>query len=119
MVKDIFNTLDKHTAGRAAHGTSFTRKTIQCTGSDLIRTLGEPTFLGSSDDKVRMEWVLEYNAYDEQDNEISAIITIYDWKTSPSYDLVNSDYDWHIGSKNYNPYIIDIFVEDLEQAITV
>jgi len=118
MVKELFYTYDAKEGGKVANGTHFTQKTIQATGQDLKRVLGEPTFVGSEDDKVRMEWILEYNAYDNLDNEISATITIYDWKTNPSFNLDDNLYDWHIGSKNFAPSTIEYFIDDLERSIT-
>lgn len=113
MTKDTFEVLRPSEVRRKANGLHFTNKVLQCTGSDLTRVLGEPTYRGSDDDKVRLEWIIEYNAYDEMDNELSAIISIYDWKTNPSFDLDSNLYDWHIGSKNFNASTIDYFIEDM------
>jgi len=72
---------------------------INATYSQLIEALGEPTYdEPSGDDKVQVEWVVEFN-----DN----FFTIYDWKTGsreytenelamfnvggtiPAYDFIN------------------------------
>jgi len=60
----------------------------------IERAFGEPTFYGSSDDKVTVEWVIVFDD--------GTVATIYDWKR---YDLgsplIDEMYSWHIGGKNY------------------
>ena len=82
----------------ASSGTSL-QGYINATYSQLLETLGKPTYNESSgDDKVQVEWVVEFN-----DN----FFTIYDWKTGsreytenelamfnvggtiPAYDFIN------------------------------
>ena len=55
---------------------------------DLVNKLGEPTIIGSGDDKVQYEWVMKFEGQ---------VFTIYDWKT---YDPEYSEYEldtWSIG----------------------
>ena len=55
---------------------------------DLVNKLGEPTVIGSGDDKVQYEWIIRYE---------DRIYTIYDWKT---YDAEYTEYEldtWSIG----------------------
>jgi hypothetical protein len=55
---------------------------------DLVRKLGEPTVIGSGDDKVQYEWIMKFEG---------EIFTIYDWKT---YDAEYTEYEldtWSIG----------------------
>ena len=82
----------------ASSGTSL-QGYINATYSQLLETLGKPTYNEpSGDDKVQVEWVVEFN-----DN----FFTIYDWKTGsreytknelamfnvggtiPAYDFIN------------------------------
>jgi len=83
----------------ASSGTSL-QGYINATYSQLLEALGEPTYNEpSGDDKVQVEWVVEFN-----DN----FFTIYDWKTGsreyteneltmfnvggtiPAYDFINA-----------------------------
>ena len=55
---------------------------------DLVHKLGEPTVIGSGDDKVQYEWIMKFE---------DQIFTIYDWKT---YDAEYTEYEldtWSIG----------------------
>ena len=55
---------------------------------DLVNKLGEPTVIGSGDDKVQYEWIMKFE---------DQIFTIYDWKT---YDAEYTEYEldtWSIG----------------------
>jgi hypothetical protein len=55
---------------------------------DLVEKLGEPTVIGSGDDKVQYEWIMKFE---------DQIFTIYDWKT---YDAEYTEYEldtWSIG----------------------
>jgi hypothetical protein len=55
---------------------------------DLVEKLGEPTVIGSGDDKVQYEWIMKF---------AGQIFTIYDWKT---YDAEYTEYEldtWSIG----------------------
>ena len=55
---------------------------------DLVNKLGEPTVIGSGDDKVQYEWIMKFE---------DRIYTIYDWKT---YDAEYTEYEldtWSIG----------------------
>ncbi len=58
---------------------------------DLVNKLGEPTVIGSGDDKVQYEWIMEFKG---------EVFTIYDWKT---YNAEYTEYEldtWSIGG-NY------------------
>ena len=73
---------------------------------DLVEKLGEPTVIGSGDDKVQYEWIMEFEG---------EIFTIYDWKT---YDAEYTEYEldtWSIGGNAnsaallfaFKPYIYE------------
>jgi len=70
------------------NGTSL-RGYVLTTYDKLVATFGEPTYLGSYDEKTTCEWFIEF--------EDGTVATIYDWKTggTPMY-----PYEWHIGGKN-------------------
>lgn len=60
----------------------------------LVATFGEPTFLGSGDDKVDFEWDIQFDD--------GTVATVYNWK---DYDggwkaMLASEYCWHIGGRN-------------------
>ena len=66
---------------------------INATYSQLIETLGEPTYdEPSGDDKVQVEWVVEFN--DE-------IFTIYDWKTFSRNYTQNELTRFNVGGTTY------------------
>lgn len=67
---------------------------------DLVEKLGEPTVIGSGDDKVQYEWIINYK---------SAIFTIYDWKT---YDAEYTEYEldtWSVGGNERSASMVNEF----------
>jgi len=67
---------------------------------DLVEKLGEPTVVGSGDDKVQYEWIIRYE---------DRIYTIYDWKT---YDAEYTEYElytWSIGGNEKSAALLDDF----------
>jgi len=67
---------------------------------DLVHKLGEPTIIGSGDDKVQYEWIIEYE---------DRVYTIYDWKT---YDPEYTEYEltvWSIGGNAKSTLLLDEF----------
>jgi len=67
---------------------------------DLVEKLGEPTVIGSGDDKVQYEWLIEYE---------NRVYTIYDWKT---YDPEYTEYEldtWSIGGNAKSTLLLDDF----------
>jgi len=67
---------------------------------DLVEKLGEPTVVGSGDDKVQYEWIIRYE---------DRIYTIYDWKT---YDAEYTEYElfnWSIGGNAKSTLLLDDF----------
>jgi len=118
LLQDTFTTVYGSRANTLVNGTHFSKLVIKTTGSDLKRVLGEPSFQTSGDDKVRMEWVVSYFSYDEMDEEVRKTFTIYDWKTNPNVDLMNQEYEWHVGTRdNFNNDVL-LFIDDLERTIT-
>lgn len=63
--------------------------TITLTYAELVVKLGEPTYLGSADEKSQAEWVIEF-----EDDDVTTA-TVYDWK---EYDTPKEQVtEWHIG----------------------
>ena len=69
---------------------------------DLVNKLGKPTVVGSGDDKVQYEWIIEFEG---------EIFTIYDWKT---YDAEYTEYElytWSIGGNEDSAALLFAFKE--------
>jgi hypothetical protein len=69
---------------------------------DLVTKLGKPTVIGSGDDKVQYEWIMEFEG---------EIFTIYDWKT---YDAEYTEYEldtWSIGGNTNSAALLFAFKE--------
>jgi len=72
----------------ASSGTSL-QGYINATYSQLLEVLGKPTYnKPSGDDKVQVEWVVEFN-----DN----FFTIYDWKTGSREYTENELTEFNVG----------------------
>ena len=77
--------------------------------SQLIRTLGQPTFdQESGDGKVQFEWVFKFNG---------EIFTIYDWKTYDIEYSINELTTWNVGGKTYAGEFTD-YIEKLVEEKT-
>jgi hypothetical protein len=79
---------------RSSSGTSFHNSTVRASVNELIKIIGEPTYvINDGEDKVNIEWELE------DDNE--DVVTIYDWK---EYRKIGYDekIEWHIGGMSKN-----------------
>ena len=69
---------------------------------DLVAKLENPSVVGSGDDKVQYEWIMEFEG---------EIFTIYDWKT---YDTEYTEHElttWSIGGNEYSATIVNEFKE--------
>jgi hypothetical protein len=69
---------------------------------DLVAKLGDPSVVGSDDDKVQYEWIMKFEG---------EIFTIYDWKT---YDAEYTEYElttWSIGGNEDSATIVNKFKE--------
>jgi hypothetical protein len=72
----------------ASSGTSL-QGYINATYSQLLETLGKPTYNEpSGDDKVQVEWVVEFN---------DKFFTIYDWKTGSREYTENELTEFNVG----------------------
>jgi hypothetical protein len=92
---------------KEVNGTSFHNSTVRASVNELIKVIGEPTYVvNDGEDKVNIEWVLE----DDNGN----VITIYDWK---EYRKIGYDekINWHIGGKNKD--ITDNAKEEIEYVL--
>jgi hypothetical protein len=87
-----FKVLNFQDAEGVTNGSSH-KGYINATYSQLIETLGEPTYdEPSGDDKVQVRWVVEFN--DE-------IFTIYDWKTFSREYTENKLTRFNVGGTTY------------------
>ncbi|MDO8609251.1 MAG: hypothetical protein Q7R95_01765, partial [bacterium] len=68
--------------------TSYSGIQLMTTLTNLLDTIGQPSNIGSGDNKIQLEWVFV-------DKEKT--ITIYDWKENTPIHKIEC---WHIGSKN-------------------
>ena len=67
---------------------------------DLVTKLGEPTVIGSGDDKVQYEWIMDYKG---------ETFTIYDWKTyDPEYTEHELD-TWSVGGNERSASMVNEF----------
>jgi ABC-type Fe3+-hydroxamate transport system substrate-binding protein len=70
------------------------------TYDDIIRTFGVPSiFVPSGDNKVQLEWVIEFNG---------DIFTIYDWKTYDRDYTLQELTVWSIGGKSSSYDFLDL-----------
>ncbi len=92
----IYTLKEEEEAMELSCGTSLAGYLKDTTYNQLVNTLGEPTFpLASGDNKVQKEWVIEFKG---------VIFTIYDYKTYSEEDTIMFYRNWHIGSKESNPF---------------
>ena len=86
IIKEQFQVFDNYTD--VADGTWKIGSLNGIYYRDLVNKLGQPTVIGSGDDKVQYEWIMKFE---------DQIFTIYDWKT---YDAEYTEYEldtWSIG----------------------
>lgn len=78
---------------KSSNFTSWHGDTVRATINQLYSVLGNPEYLGTTDDKSQYDWVMETNNGD--------VFTVYDWK---EYRFLNRDerIEWHIGGHNSN-----------------
>jgi hypothetical protein len=99
-----FKVLDFQQADSLTVGSSF-KGYINATYSQLIETLGEPTYdEPSGDDKVQVQWVISF----EGDT-----FTIYDWKSGSREYMENELTQFNVGGKTYAGY----FIEKIESLL--
>jgi hypothetical protein len=78
-------------------GSGFSGIKLNVTLDNLINLLGQPTNVGSADDKVQLEWdLVDENVEEQIQNGEVRCITIYDWKTNLPIHKINQ---WNVGSK--------------------
>ena len=84
---------------------TFLQGYINATYSQLLEALGEPTYNEpSGDDKVQVEWVVEFEGN---------IFTIYDWKTFSREYTENELMKFNVGGKTS----ASDFIEEVETLI--
>lgn len=75
-------------------GSSFAGFYLNVSVNKLLDILGDPTTIGSRDDKVQLQWVY-YNPKVGSEQ----VITIYDYREDKPISKIKQ---WHIGAKNLN-----------------
>lgn len=92
----IYTSEEQEEAMDLSCGTSLAGYLKDTTYDQLVNTLGEPTHPDASgDNKTQKEWIIEFKG---------TIFTIYDWKTYSEEDTIMFYRNWHIGSKDSNPF---------------
>ena len=92
----IYTSEEQEEAMDLSCGTSLAGYLKDTTYDQLVNTLGEPTHPDASgDNKTQKEWIIEFKG---------TIFTIYDWKTYSEEDTIMFYRNWHIGSKESNPF---------------
>ena len=92
--------LNKNEVGVKLFGSSH-RGSIMTSYDRLVELFGEPTSNGSSDGKVRVEWVIQFNGY---------CFSIYDWKEDKPLTEVKQ---FEIGGNSPSGY----FIEELTKKV--
>jgi hypothetical protein len=92
----IYTSEEQEEAMDHSCGTSLAGYLKDTTYTQLVSALGKPTHPDASgDNKIQKEWIIEFKG---------TIFTIYDWKTYSEEDTIMFYRNWHIGSKNTNPF---------------
>ena len=92
----IYTSEEQEEAMDLSCGTSLAGYLKDTTYDQLVNALGEPTYPDASgDDKTQKEWIIEFKG---------TVFTIYDWKTYSEEDTIMFYRNWHIGSKESNPF---------------
>jgi len=97
---------DKEIALDKTYGTSLKGYIRGVKYSELIRAIGQPTFVEESGDgKIQFEWVVNFNG---------DTYTIYDWKTYDVEYTINELDTWNIGGHS----IAYDFIDHVENLIS-
>ena len=91
---------------QSSNMTSFHGHTVRATVEQISQICGSPLYVGSPDEKVQYDWVME--------TEDGKVFTIYDWK---EYREIHEDevIEWHIGA--HDGYTAACGQSELEEAI--
>ena len=73
---------------KITNGTSFSDILLTVTLERLVELLGQPSFVGSGDNKVQLEWV-----FYENENKV---LIVYDYKENRHIAEIR---EWRVGSK--------------------
>lgn len=98
ITKEQFQVFDNYTDVAAG-----TWKIGSLTGlffKDLVHKLGQPSVIGSGDDKVQYEWIMDYKG---------ATFTIYDWKTYDAEYTENELTVWSVGGNDRSASMVGEF----------
>ncbi len=98
-------------------GSSFSGFYLKVSLDRLIKLFGQPTIIGSGDNKVQLEWVFYETNHKNLDpnspGEIETIhkcITIYDWKKDQPIHQIK---EWNVGRKAITKEEIQYFLEEM------
>lgn len=89
---------------KMTYGSSFAGITLNVSLKRLLEVFGQPSKVGSGDNKVQLEWIffettnknLDPNSKGDIITEVK-LITIYDYRDSCAIHNIHS---WHVGGKN-------------------
>jgi len=88
-MKKLVNPLIENKDYLITDETSYSNIYLNVSLNRLLDLLGNPSIIGSGDNKVQIEWVY----YKSKD----IAFTIYDYKSNA---LIHNIRNWHVGSKN-------------------
>ena len=78
--------------------------TVTTSYKKLVEAFGKPTYVDTVDDeKVNIEWEVEFSVADFENPDEKVIATVYNWKDyDGGAEAMSSDsYEWHIGGHGY------------------
>ncbi len=78
--------------------------TVTTSYEKLVEAFGKPTYVETTDDeKVDIEWDIDFGVADFENPDETVIATVYNWKDyDGGNEAMSSDsYEWHIGGHGY------------------
>ena len=91
-------------------GSSFSGFYLKTNLNRLLKILGEPSFVGSGDNKVQLEWVF-YEVIRENFKGVGhKVFTVYDYKDDAP---INAITHWHVGSKGLKKEELHVILIEL------
>jgi|SRR3989304_4775794 len=91
-------------------GSSFSGFYLKTNLNRLLKILGEPSFVGSGDNKVQLEWVF-YEVIPVNFKGVGhKVFTVYDYKDDAP---INAITHWHVGSKGLKKEELHVILIEL------